>query len=119
MECVMRYLPGEEAFLSAWSVAALRGKYCRAKPGTVCRGPQAPKGTRDEMSLLDRLGRDLDPPRTDVTLSQDAMRRLMAYEWPGNIRQLENAIEHAVAVSGLLVRFCDAGVGRLSVFCGA
>ena len=24
---------------------------------------------------------------------------LMTYEWPGNIRQLENAIEHAVAMS--------------------
>lgn len=35
-----------------------------------------------------------------VTVSQDAMRRLMAYDWPGNVRQLENAIEHAVALSG-------------------
>jgi DNA-binding NtrC family response regulator len=33
------------------------------------------------------------------TLSQDAMRRLMAYQWPGNVRQLENAIERAVAIS--------------------
>lgn len=24
----------------------------------------------------------------------------MAYSWPGNIRQLENAMEHAVAISG-------------------
>jgi DNA-binding NtrC family response regulator len=35
------------------------------------------------------------PPR--VTVAQDAMRRLMAYQWPGNVRQLENAIERAVA----------------------
>ncbi|HEY7191770.1 MAG TPA: sigma-54 dependent transcriptional regulator [Vicinamibacterales bacterium] len=33
------------------------------------------------------------------TLSQDAMQVLMAYDWPGNIRQFENAIEHAVAMS--------------------
>ena len=32
-------------------------------------------------------------------LMQDALRVLMAYDWPGNIRQLENAIEHAVAMS--------------------
>jgi DNA-binding NtrC family response regulator len=32
-----------------------------------------------------------------LTVSQDGMRRLMAYRWPGNIRQLENAIERAVA----------------------
>jgi DNA-binding NtrC family response regulator len=34
------------------------------------------------------------------TLSQDTVRALMSYAWPGNIRQLENAIEHAVAMSG-------------------
>ena len=34
------------------------------------------------------------------TLTQDAMRALMNYSWPGNIRQLENAIEHAVAMTG-------------------
>ena len=31
------------------------------------------------------------------TVSQEGMRRLMAYHWPGNVRQLENAIERAVA----------------------
>jgi two-component system, NtrC family, response regulator PilR len=34
-------------------------------------------------------------------LSQDALRLLMTYDWPGNIRQLENAVEHAVAMSVL------------------
>ena len=33
-------------------------------------------------------------------MSQQAMRCLMAYSWPGNVRQLENAIERAVALSG-------------------
>ena len=32
-----------------------------------------------------------------LAVSQEAMRRLMAYQWPGNVRQLENAIERAVA----------------------
>jgi DNA-binding NtrC family response regulator len=36
----------------------------------------------------------------DITVAQDAMRRLMAYAWPGNVRQLENAIERAIAMSG-------------------
>jgi len=35
-----------------------------------------------------------------LTISQEAMRRLMSYHWPGNVRQLENAIERAVAFSG-------------------
>src|SRR6185436_2912673 len=34
------------------------------------------------------------------TLTQEVVRALMNYSWPGNIRQLENAIEHAVAMSG-------------------
>ena len=34
------------------------------------------------------------------TLSADALRRLADYEWPGNVRQLEHAIEMAVALSG-------------------
>ena len=37
--------------------------------------------------------------RPAITVSQEAMRRLMAYSWPGNVRQLENAIERAVAFS--------------------
>ena len=37
------------------------------------------------------------PPR-EVTVTQEAMRRMMAYAWPGNIRQLENAIERALAL---------------------
>src|SRR5256714_14597805 len=32
-----------------------------------------------------------------ITVSQEAMRRLMAYHWPGNVRQLENVIERAIA----------------------
>jgi DNA-binding NtrC family response regulator len=32
-------------------------------------------------------------------ISQDSLRVLMAYDWPGNIRQFENAMEHAVAMS--------------------
>ncbi len=35
--------------------------------------------------------------RGHVTVSQDALRRLMAYPWPGNVRQLENIVERALA----------------------
>ena len=34
------------------------------------------------------------------TLAQSTLRLLMQNTWPGNIRQLENAIEAAVAMSG-------------------
>jgi DNA-binding NtrC family response regulator len=36
-------------------------------------------------------------PRSPVTVSQQAMRHLMQYHWPGNVRQLEHAIERALA----------------------
>src|SRR6188508_2091665 len=57
---------------------------------------------RDDIPLLvqhflQKLCADLG--RETVTVSQDALRRLMAYHWPGNIRQLENAIERALAFS--------------------
>ena len=35
-----------------------------------------------------------------VLVSQDAMRRMMAFSWPGNVRQLENTIERAIALLG-------------------
>jgi transcriptional regulator with PAS, ATPase and Fis domain len=62
--------------------------------------------------FLDKLSRDAvaggvargaKPP----TVSQDAMRRLMAYAWPGNVRQLENSVERALAFT--------AGRGQIDV----
>jgi DNA-binding NtrC family response regulator len=49
-----------------------------------------------------------DPSRPLHTISEDAMRRIMAYDWPGNIRELENAIERAVALgSGPILHVGD------------
>src|SRR5262245_22167840 len=48
--------------------------------------------------FLQKLGAEQIPPRS-VTMSQDALRRLMAYGWPGNVRQLENVVERALAFS--------------------
>ncbi|BBL74913.1 sigma-54 interaction domain-containing protein [Methylomagnum ishizawai] len=36
--------------------------------------------------------------RSGVSLTQEAARRLQEYEWPGNIRELENVIHHALLV---------------------
>ena len=49
-----------------------------------------------------------DPARPIHTIAEDAMRRILAYDWPGNIRELENAIERAVALgSGPILHVGD------------
>ncbi len=48
--------------------------------------------------FLDKLRPDAGGvPRAPIMVSQQAMRQLMHYHWPGNVRQLENALERAVA----------------------
>jgi len=32
-------------------------------------------------------------------INQEALRIMMSYDWPGNVRQFENTIEHAIAMS--------------------
>jgi DNA-binding NtrC family response regulator len=49
--------------------------------------------------FLDRFAKESQPPRGRVTLAQEAQQALMAYDWPGNVRQLENVIERAFALS--------------------
>ncbi|HET9531790.1 MAG TPA: helix-turn-helix domain-containing protein, partial [Blastocatellia bacterium] len=48
---------------------------------------------------FNRLARDFSP---------DALQKLLMYEWPGNIRELENVVEAAVALcDGPLIRASD------------
>ena len=49
-------------------------------------------------AFLNELGRTMG--RRVTGISPDAYERLLAYSWPGNVRQLRNAIERAVL-------FCD------------
>ena len=54
---------------------------------------------RDDIPVLVKHFLEKFAPTSQMQVSQDAMRALMAYPWPGNVRQLENAIERAVALS--------------------
>lgn len=49
--------------------------------------------------FIERVCREQTPARVPPTVAQDAMRRLMAYQWPGNVRQLENVVERAIALT--------------------
>ena len=50
--------------------------------------------------LLSKICRRLNKPPID--LSADARQAIFAHEWPGNVREMENAIERAVIL-------CDGG----------
>ena len=68
---------------------------------------------RDDIPLLvkhflENFARE--PRREPRCFGQEAMRCLMSFNWPGNVRQLENVVERAVALSG--DRF-DLGVADL------
>ena len=73
--------------------------------------PGRPFELRDRVSDIPRLAQffvtkhwrtakgsdnELPPPR----LSQGALARLVAYAWPGNIRELENEIERMLVLAG-------------------
>jgi two-component system response regulator PilR (NtrC family) len=47
--------------------------------------------------FVDKYARELGKPIREVRA--EALRRLLAYSYPGNVRELENAIERAVALS--------------------
>jgi DNA-binding NtrC family response regulator len=53
---------------------------------------------RDDIPLLVQHFLQKLQPAPALTISQEGMRRLMAYAWPGNVRQLENAVERAAAL---------------------
>jgi two-component system, NtrC family, response regulator AtoC len=54
----------------------------------------------DDIPILVTHFLDRFAPGGTVRVAQGAMRALMAYQWPGNVRQLENAVERAVALGG-------------------
>jgi DNA-binding NtrC family response regulator len=53
---------------------------------------------REDIPLLVKHFLRKFSPETELHVSQEVMRALMAHAWPGNVRQLENAIERAVAL---------------------
>jgi two-component system NtrC family response regulator len=50
--------------------------------------------------------------RQNLTMPQEVLHHLFAYDWPGNVRQLENAIERMV----LLAKTADLTLGDLPEF---
>jgi DNA-binding NtrC family response regulator len=63
--------------------------------------PSLRQRTEDISALAHHFLRrySLENGKSVVGISDDAMIRLRTYAWPGNIRELENTIERAVALS--------------------
>ena len=55
---------------------------------------------RDDIPILVTHFLNKFAPDHVIHVTQGAMRTLMAYHWPGNVRQLENAVERAIALGG-------------------
>lgn len=54
----------------------------------------------DVLFLAEHSVRTLGPPESsELTLADEAKRFIQAYSWPGNIRELRNAMEHALALA--------------------
>jgi formate hydrogenlyase transcriptional activator len=72
---------------------------------------------REDISLLanhfaDKYGRKMGKVITRIP--HDLMKKLERYQWPGNIRELENVIERAVIVSlGPTLQLADKLIGGL------
>lgn len=61
---------------------------------------------KDDIPLL--VQHFLRKYRADYTLSGEVLELFQSYDWPGNVRQLENAVQHMVAVnSGPVVHTGD------------
>jgi len=55
---------------------------------------------REDVPLLIKHFVNKFAPEAPPQISQGAMRCMMAFDWPGNVRQLENAVERAVTMRG-------------------
>jgi transcriptional regulator with GAF, ATPase, and Fis domain len=70
----------------------------------------------DVLRLAEHFVRTLGPrmSRGEIGLSRDAREALLAHAWPGNIRELSNAIERALIVSdGGLITAQQLGLSKI------
>ncbi|BBM85010.1 sigma-54-dependent transcriptional regulator [Candidatus Uabimicrobium amorphum] len=54
---------------------------------------------REDIPLLAQHFLNKYSPNTKKSFSKEAMQTIINYDWPGNIRELDHAIEHAVIIS--------------------
>ena len=62
--------------------------------------PLRARSREDLVELMGRIVDDLRPhlPAAPISISDDALNRLLRHAWPGNIRELRNVLERAMIV---------------------
>ena len=81
---------------------AFRGDlYYRLSTMVLAIPPVRDRSENDRMGLVEatmaRLAADLPEPAPPI--SSEAMERLVAYSWPGNIREMRNVLERAILLA--------------------
>jgi DNA-binding NtrC family response regulator len=63
--------------------------------------PLRERGREDRLALLNKLFADLrvELPVSPAEISSEALERLLAYEWPGNIREMRNVLERGLIIA--------------------
>lgn len=61
--------------------------------------PPLKERTDDIPSLIHHFLKKYAQPNSKVTFSLDAMKKLTSYNWPGNIRELENVVQRTLILS--------------------
>ena len=59
------------------------------------------RAREDRLALITRIVNDLRKqlPESPATLSSEALDRLLAYSWPGNVREMRNVLERALILA--------------------
>jgi len=60
--------------------------------------PHLRERKEDILPLIEHFARKFQRPRKTITFAPETIDLFLAYDWPGNIRELENAVEHAVVM---------------------
>lgn len=53
----------------------------------------------DILPLIEHFAKAFQRPGKTITFAPETIDLFLAYDWPGNIRELENAVEHAAVMS--------------------
>jgi len=70
--------------------------------------PLRMRGREDLELLVHHLLKKHGEPNSNLKIAEQAINALAGYEWAGNVRELENAVEYAIAVSsGDLITVAD------------